>query len=130
MPRPLLSHIDLRLSDRARSTAFYDRLLGALGFSKREGEHWTSYYDASLDVPGPADFEWFGFTQDARPQPNGNRIAFAALTNAEVDRVATLLDTIGATHIDGPNYDEGPGYYAIFFADLDGHLLEVCCRAQ
>ncbi len=130
MPRPLLSHIDLRVRDRARSTAFYDALLGELGFIRRDSEQWTSYYDGANVTPSPADFEWFGFTEDAAPVPSSNRIAFVATSNDEVDRVADVLRRIGAGKLDGPNYDEGPGYYAVFFEDPDGHPLEVCCRTQ
>ena len=128
MGRPLLSHVDVRVRDRKRSSEFYDRLLGSLGFRRRDSESWTSYYDASITTPGPADYVWFGFTEDARATSNANRIAFIALSNDEVDRVAALLPTIGAGEIEGPNYDEGPSYYAIFFTDPDGNRLEVCCR--
>jgi len=127
--RPLLSHIDLRVRDRARAVAFYDAILGALGFTRRDGDEWTSYRDASVTPGGPGDFEWLGFTQDAAPAPNKNRIAFVALSNAEVDKVAAILRETG-TNIEGPNYDEGPGYYAVFFEDPDGHPLEVCCRVE
>ncbi|MBC5800623.1 MAG: VOC family protein [Candidatus Eremiobacteraeota bacterium] len=130
MSRPLLSHIDLRVRDRARSTAFYDALLGALGFVRRDGDEWTSYYDGANAVPGPADFEWFGFTEDPSPVPNSNRVAFVATSNDEVDRVADVLSRSGAGDLEGPNYDEGPGYYAVFFEDPDGHRLEVCCRTR
>ncbi len=129
MARPLLSHVDLRVRDRNRSIAFYDALFGALGFSRRDGDMWTSYYDVSIDRTSPADFEWFGFTEDAAATPNLNRIAFVATSNDEVDKVATILRNIG-TRVEGPNYDEGPRYYAIFFDDPDGHPLEVCCRAE
>ncbi len=130
MSRPLLSHVDLRVRDRTRSTHFYDGLFGALGFIRRDSEQWTSYYDGSKAAPGAADFEWFGFTEDASPSPNSNRIAFVATANEEVDRVAGVLRQIGAAAVEGPNYDEGPGYYAVFFEDPDGHRLEVCCRTQ
>ncbi len=130
MPRPLLSHIDLRVRDRSRSTAFYDSLLAALGFERRDTEEWTSYYDAARDAPGPADFEWFGFAENPSPMPNSNRVAFVAISNDQIDRVAEVLRRIGAYNLDGPNYDEGPGYYAVFFEDPDGHRLEVCCRTQ
>jgi len=130
MARPLLSHVDLRVRDRARSIVFYDALLGALGFSRRDGDEWTSYYDPAIEAPGPAEFEWFGFTEDISASPNGNRIALIALSNAEVERVGALLRRIGAGAVEGPNYDEGPGYYAVFFEDPDGHRLEVCCRTS
>ncbi len=130
MALPLLSHIDLRVRDRARSIAFYDPLLGALGFTRADGEEWTSYYDSANPTPGPADFEWFGFTEDPSAKPNSNRIAFVATSNDQIDRIAEALPRIGALEIEGPNYDEGPGYYALFFADPDGHKLEVCCRTR
>jgi len=130
MARPLLSHVDVRVRDRARSKAFYDALLGALGFIRRDSEQWTSYYDGGNQAPGPADFEWFGFTEDASAMPNSNRTAFVATSNEDVDRIAEVLRRIGANDVDGPNYDEGPGYYAVFFVDPDGHRLEVCCRTQ
>jgi catechol 2,3-dioxygenase-like lactoylglutathione lyase family enzyme len=130
MARPLLSHIDLRVRDRVRSKAFYDALLGDLGFIRRDSEQWTSYFDGANAAPGPSDFEWFGFTEDASPVPNSNRIAFVATSNDEVDRVADVLRRIGARNLEGPNYDEGPGYYAVFFEDPDGHRLEVCCRTR
>ncbi|MDQ6930375.1 MAG: VOC family protein [Candidatus Eremiobacteraeota bacterium] len=127
-PRRLLSHIDLRVRDRARSAAFYDQLLGVLGLSRRDTEDWTSYFDASNKPAGPDEVAWFGFTQDEAVLPNANRIAFLAASNEEVDRVAEILRQIDASNIEGPNYDEGPAYYAVFFGDPDGHLLEVCCR--
>ena len=130
MARPLLSHIDLRVRDRARSIEFYDAFLGMLGFGRRDGEDWTSYFDQGIQSPGPADFEWFGFTEDASAAANSTRIAFVATSNEEVDRLADVLRRIGARDIDGPNYDEGPGYYAVFFEDPDGNRLEVCCRTR
>ncbi|MBV8727461.1 MAG: VOC family protein, partial [Candidatus Eremiobacteraeota bacterium] len=83
----------------------------------------------SMTRSGPADFEWLGFTEDVNASPNKNRIAFVATSNDDVEHVAAILREIGAD-VEGPNYDEGPGYYAVFFADPDGNLLEVCCRTQ
>jgi len=108
MGRPLLSHIDLRVRDRARSSEFYDAFLGILGFGRRDGEDWTSYYDLAIQAPGPADFEWFGFTEDASATANSTRIAFVATSTEEVDRVADVLRRIGARDIDGPNYERAP----------------------
>ncbi len=130
MARPLLSHIDLRVRDRVRSKAFYDALLGDLGFIRREASNGRHTLTVPTPLRGPSDFEWFGFTEDASPVPNSNRIAFVATSNDEVDRVADVLRRIGARNLEGPNYDEGPGYYAVFFEDPDGHRLEVCCRTR
>jgi len=129
LKRPLLSHIDLRVRDKARAVAFYDKVLGALGFTRDDGDEWTSYHDTSATRRGPEDFEWFGFTEEPDARPNSNRIGFVAMSNDEVDQVAAILRELGM-HVEGPNYDEGPGYYGVFFADPDGNLLEVCCRIQ
>ena len=53
-------------------------------------------------------------------------MAFTADSRDEVDRVAALLDSIGAREIDGPSEAYGPNYYAVFFEDPDGNKLEVC----
>lgn len=124
MKRPVLSHADLRVRDRVRATAFYDAVLGALGLIARPSEEWTSYAPAS-ENEGLGD--WFGFTEDAAMTPNAGRIAFAAQSCEDVDRVTTVLMEIGAKNIEGPDYDYGPEYYAVFFEDPDGNKLEVCC---
>ncbi|MGH7729325.1 MAG: VOC family protein [Vulcanimicrobiaceae bacterium] len=119
--RRLLSHIDVRVADRARATAFYDALFGALDFTGRTGEEWTSYADRSQ--PGPMR-EWFGFTVDPAQRAGTTRVAFTAETRADVDRIAAVVRNAGAKALEGP--DESEGYYALFFEDPDGNRLEVC----
>ncbi|MGC4098373.1 MAG: hypothetical protein QM706_14760 [Nitrospira sp.] len=36
-------------------------------------------------------------------------------TNHDVDRLADVAVKAGARNVEGPGYDEGPGYYAVFF---------------
>ncbi len=122
--RLVLSHVDLRVRDRARATAFYTALLGELGHAARASEEWTSF------VPGDetaALGDWIGFTEDAAHRPNETRVALSAQTCEDVDRVTTVLPKIGALNIEGPDYEYGPEYYAVFFDDPDGNKLEVCC---
>jgi catechol 2,3-dioxygenase-like lactoylglutathione lyase family enzyme len=123
MPRRF-DHIDLRVPNVARVEAFYRQLLPALGFTRDLTiPEWLQYY-ASGD--GPTEF--FGITESPAHVPNENRIAFWASTIEEVDKLARLLHEIGAQNIEGPAYDEGPGYYAVFFEDPAGNRLELCHR--
>jgi predicted lactoylglutathione lyase len=62
--------------------------------------------------------------------PNENRIAFWASSTAEVNAIARLVGEIGARNIEGPDYDESPTYYAVFFEDPAGNRLEVCYRLE
>lgn len=124
MPR-ILDHIDLRVPDLAAARAFYDRLLPALGFTEWQDvpAGWISY-----NAPGEGPTEFFGFIESADFTANENRIAFWAATNADVDAMMPLLRQIGAKAIEGPGFDEGPGYYAVFFEDPFGNRLEICHR--
>ncbi len=125
MPR-IFDHIDLRVPDLAAARAFYDRLLPALGFSEwmEVSGGWISY-----NAPGnPSEF--FGFIESPHHVANENRIAFRAESHAAIDRIVSLLDEIGARNIEGPGYDEGPGYYAVFFEDPFGNRLEICHREK
>jgi len=128
MRRPVLSHIDMRVRDRKAAIAFYDEVLSALGLSRRDSEMWTSYYFAGEPMHEAADFIWFAFTEDANARPNLNRIAFVALSKEEVELAAQKAREAGSPDVEGPNYDEGPEYYATFFSDPEGNPLEVCYR--
>ncbi|MDD5200688.1 MAG: VOC family protein [Terrimicrobiaceae bacterium] len=126
MPR-IFDHIDLRVPDLAAARKFYDRLLPALGFPEWMDVPggWISY-----NAPGEGPTEFFGFIESPNFAPNENRIAFWAESNAALDALIPLLREAGARKIEGPGYDEGPGYYAVFFEDPFGNRLEICHRER
>ena len=103
-------------------SGFYDALMPALGYTKRVvGRTAIEYYH-----PDESDM-FFGIHQHAGHSPSLTRVAFAARTPADVDRIGTLLASIGARDIEGPMEcdDNGHPYYAVFFEDPDGNKLEV-----
>jgi predicted enzyme related to lactoylglutathione lyase len=120
-------HIDLRVHNLAEARPFYEALLPALGFTRRaEIEGWLQF--EAVEPGGPAEF--FGIAEETLHQPNACRIAFWAESTAEVDRLAEVVRHSGARQIEGPGYDEGPGYYALFFEDPSGNRLEICHRVE
>jgi predicted lactoylglutathione lyase len=122
-------HIDLRVKNLANARKFYGMILPELGFAcDRSDDDWATFYSAGGDRPSA----FFGFTEDPQHRPNGTRIAFWADTRNEVDRFAEVVRKAGGKNLEGPEVCPGysPGYYALFFEDLDGNKLEICCREQ
>jgi predicted enzyme related to lactoylglutathione lyase len=120
-------HIDLRVHSLAEARPFYETLLPALGFTREVGiEGWLQYETAEA---GSAT-EFFGVTESPQHVANECRIAFWADSTSEVDRLTEIVVRAGARNVEGPGYDEGPGYYAVFFEDPSGNRLEICCRME
>jgi predicted enzyme related to lactoylglutathione lyase len=126
MSTRLFDHIDLRVNNRETAQQFYAQVLPAIGFGiDKSGERWGLF-----EAEGETAVGFFGFTEEADHQPNGNRIAFWAESRAAVDKVAEVVRRAGGKNLEGPELcvDYSPGYYAVFFEDPDGNRLEVCCR--
>ena len=126
----LPNHLDLTVSDLARSSAFYDLVLTTLGYARSD--------EYAGDVPcwviddGAGSAFSIGLHQ-ARSNRAHDRysvglhhLALHAASRADVDALHALLQGAGITVIDAPaEYDYTPGYYALFFADPDGMKLEL-----
>src|SRR6185369_5849990 len=119
-----IDHIVLRVGDYEKSKAFYDRLLGYLGFEI------SDEYDDAIGWTngktrfwiGPADEE--GLKHKHRTGNIGfHHYAFQLRSRKDVDALQKFLEETGATIVDpaGEYYDD---YYAVFFLDPDGMKLE------
>jgi glyoxylase I family protein len=140
-----LSHIDISVGYPERSIPFYDALLTALGYRRRNiddpawgGENpsrasWIirntdgSHFDIEVR---PAKVEYRDRRYE-RYSPGPHHLAFHAQDDAAVDRVHREVQAVGGEVLDAPaNYGGQSGYgthyYAVFFADPDGFKLEVC----
>jgi catechol 2,3-dioxygenase-like lactoylglutathione lyase family enzyme len=123
----ILSHIDVRVRDRAKAVEFYDALLNVLGATREDGKTFTTWQIPPPDAPDDwAATEWFGITEDPHMTPGSTRVAFDAPSRGTVDAIATYLPAIGATNIEWDDGIYGLSYYAVFFEDPDGNKLEVC----
>jgi len=125
-----VDHIDLTVSDVSRATAFYDKVLGELGFRRVEstsGEldvNWANGH-VSIGIYGaPPEERAAGHS---RRRPGLHHLALRARTRGDVDRFHDFLRREGVTVLDPPaEYPKyGPDYYAVFFADPDGMKLEL-----
>jgi predicted enzyme related to lactoylglutathione lyase len=119
-------HVDLRVPNLAQAVPFYRQLLPALGFT--QDMHIEGWFQLeATEATGNGSF--FGVTEDPSHVPNANRIAFRAMSVAEVDSLARLVREIGARHVEGPEWLT-PDYYAVFFEDPFGNRLEVVYRTR
>src|SRR3954452_6949403 len=126
MSTRLFDHIDLRVKNRANAQRFYSQILPAIGFRVDKSGERRGLFEAE----GSVAVDFFGFTEEADHQPNGNRIAFWAPSREAVNKAAEIIRRAGGKNIEGPELcvEYSPGYYAVFFEDPDGNKLEVCFR--
>jgi len=122
-----LDHVELTVNDLARATAFYETVLGALGFRRVPGAPHPFFSNAHTSVGlNQAPLETRGAAFD-RWRVGLHHLALRARSREDVDRFHTFLVETGITVLDPPaEYPQyGPGYYAVFFSDPDGLKLEL-----
>jgi catechol 2,3-dioxygenase-like lactoylglutathione lyase family enzyme len=119
-----IDHIVIRVSDYAKSKAFYGRLFTFLGFEVSE-----EYEDAIGWTNGKTRF-WIG-PADPRGRSHKHRIddvgfhhyAFELRNRKDVDELQAFLTKEGTRIVD-PAAEYYEDYYAVFFLDPDGLKLE------
>jgi catechol 2,3-dioxygenase-like lactoylglutathione lyase family enzyme len=134
MARGSISHIALTVSDLERSTAFYEKVFGFIGFKRVEVPESTQQamktrlkawvgpgYSISIR---PSKGEFAHRLHD-RNTPGFNHLAFTAEDRADVEKMYEVLKQIGAKVLDAPaEYPYSPGYFAVYFTDPDGLKFE------
>lgn len=119
-----IDHISVRVSDFARSKAFYSQLFAFLGFKVLDE------MDDAIGWTNGKTRYWIG-TADAQGKKHKPRIgdvglhhyAFELRSRKDVDALQAFVRKLGATIADPADeyYDD---YYAVFFLDPDGLKLE------
>ncbi len=120
-------HIDLRVASIDDERPLYDALLPALGLTEIvDSPGAREYYERA--EPGEAR-RFFGLNADARHVGDATRICFAAVSAADVDRLAGIARGAGARAMEGPEIPySSEKYYAVFFEDGCGNKLEIAYR--
>jgi glyoxylase I family protein len=124
-----INHIDLTVTDMARSRRFYEPLMKYLGYRITTDSPTDLVFAAADSRRGP--------TIAFHPAREGSRhkvhdryavglhhLAFDAESRADVDAFHQLLLKKGVRVLDPPAVYYEPGYYAVFFLDPDGIKLE------
>lgn len=121
-----VSHIELNVSDYARSIDFYDAVLLATGWRKLVcAKNHTTYTDGFLKIvlcPTDPKHAAAGFH---RKRTGLNHLALAVETRAEIDRFVyeVLIPRDIPTLYNSPSGDDE--YYSVFFEDPDRMKVEI-----
>src|SRR5262245_26395350 len=127
-----IDHLVIRVADFERSKAFYDTVLGFLGFERKYTFGKTAGWSNGKTL------YWIG-EADAEGRKRKHRIgnigfhhyAFELSSRRDVDGLYEVLKQNKINVVDPPaDYpDYGEGYYAVFFTDPDGLKLEgMLCK--
>ncbi len=126
-----LGHLGLNVSDLEQSRRYYQSILPALGF-----EVFLDHPDEVAWRPAGGAVGTYLFLYPAAekafdPQrPGLQHLAFMVRTRALVDDARNLAAELGSEIVhepqDWPQYP--PPYYATFWRDPDGFLLEAVCH--
>jgi catechol 2,3-dioxygenase-like lactoylglutathione lyase family enzyme len=122
-----LSHIDLNVSDYAKSIRFYDMILLPLGWKRMSCRtDFTTYSDGTMKI-------CLGQTEDKyiphgfhRKKTGLNHLAFYANSKAELEtfhKDVLQKNNIPTLYENGPYGDDD--YYAVYFEDPDRMKIEV-----
>lgn len=125
----MIDHTGIGVADVARSAAFYDSVLGALGFRR------------VMQMPANNGTDGIGYGVEYpvfwidRFHPHGvkQHTAFAAKSRTEVDGFHAAALAAGGTDNGPPGLRDTangypPGYYAAFVLDPDGNNIEAVFR--
>lgn len=140
MTRGTIHHIDLSVKDPDASRAFYESVLGFMGYVLKGDIDRPPGYDLDLVAPD-GSFCSIGIVRAEGPNkdrahdrysPGLHHLAWTAESREDVDAFYQVLLKIGATILDAPaDYPQyGAGYYAVFFADPDGLKLEYVFKPR
>jgi len=137
---PIVDHIEITVKDMSVAVPFYDKFLPLLGFAVQErvsavmeehDKHVVQYSHPRLGFAITSPRSGFASETINRRRPGAlHHLAFKAPSRAEVERLYSKLKQIGATIVCPPReYPEytPPGYYALYFKDLEGIKYEVVC---
>jgi catechol 2,3-dioxygenase-like lactoylglutathione lyase family enzyme len=125
----MIDHTGIGVADVARSAAFYDAALGALGLRRVIQ---MPANDATDGVGYGVDYPVFWIDR-FHPHNARQHTAFTARSRAEVDAFHAAALKAGGTDNGPPGLRDTatghpPGYYAAFVLDPDGNNMEAVFR--
>jgi catechol 2,3-dioxygenase-like lactoylglutathione lyase family enzyme len=122
-----LSHIDLNVSDYAKSLRFYDMILIPLGWKRLVCQpECSTYSDGTMKICMSPTEEKYLQPSFHRKRTGLNHLAFNASSKEEVDQfyqTVLLKNDVTCLYEKAPEGD--PEYYAVFFEDPDRIKIEV-----
>ena len=124
----MLHHVEINVSNLAKSRAFYDALLPKMGYALfQEWELGFSYKMNTTYLVFVQTIEKHIDSSYHRGRTGLNHLAFHADSREQVDEVTELLEVLETEILykDKHPYASGNDVYAVFFEDPDRIKLEI-----
>lgn len=125
----MIGYVTLGTADLAKSSAFYDALLGTLGAGRFMEE--PGYFIAWAKSPEePSIAVSVPFNKEPATVGNGTMVAIVLESSEQVDAFYAKALELGGTCEGKPGFrpeDASSGFYAGYFRDLDGNKLNAFC---
>ena len=123
----MIDHLGINCSDLAASAAFYDKVLGTLGYSR------IMDFEVALGYGKDKPDFWIGKQPDEGPASGPNReihVAFEAADAAAVRAFFEAATELGAEVLHEPRHwpEYHDHYYGAFVRDPDGNNVEAVCH--
>ena len=125
----MFSHVCIGSNDPAAVAAFYDAVLGALGWTRRATDPDWRFVCWRLGT-GPALYVGRPFDGGAAQAGNGTMLAFRAPSQAAVDTGYAAGLALGGTDDGAPGLRlrYGADYYGAYLRDAQGNKLHLVHR--
>jgi catechol 2,3-dioxygenase-like lactoylglutathione lyase family enzyme len=124
----MIDHFAINCADLEASAAFYDKVLGVLGFSR------ILDFEVALGygTPGKPDF-WIATQPEGGPSSGANREVHIAFVAESADAVRAFFDAataLGAEVLHEPRHwpEYHDHYFGAFVRDPDGNNVEAVCH--
>lgn len=121
----MIDHITIQVKDLEKSRAFYEKVLGVLGYKQNITNDRKTFYGF-----GPEKEPFFEIVQSTSENPPHKKVhvAFKAKTKEEIEQFHKIALENGARDNGkpGPRENYSPTYYAAFIIDLDENNIEAC----
>ncbi|SEM05958.1 VOC family protein [Rhodococcus maanshanensis] len=129
----MIGHLGINVPDLGRAVAYYDQILPLLGFETFFGDITQHSYRPADGKRGtylflyPAADPASGYS---RERAGLQHLAFVVPTRTRVREVADAVAALGSEIVHAPREfpEYPPPYYATFWTDPHGFLLEAVCH--
>jgi catechol-2,3-dioxygenase len=130
----MLGHIGVNVRDLVRAKAYYDIIMPMVGYAPYRNDKDQFAYRPAERQPGPAIFFYPALEEGdfSRHRPGLQHLAFVVDSRAAVHALHTTVQELGSPVIHAPQLfpQYRPHYYALFWQDPDGFMLEVLCLKE
>ena len=128
----MIGHLGVNVPDLAAARAYYDALMPALDFELFFARDDEFSYRPAGGRPGTYLFFYPAQEQASysRHRPGLQHLAFMLPTRTRVRQVYELVQSLGSDVIHPPQEfpQYHPGYFATFWHDPHGFMLEAVCH--